>query len=90
MRRDFFSTSVASPAVQQLPARVAPVTEPVAWKPMHAPAVCREPMLQIVTAQQPTCASMSGVREPIACPHKPPSSMQHRKLGPPLHVSWIT
>ena len=51
MRRDFFSTSVASPAVQQLPARMAPVTEPVVWKPMHAPAVCTESGLPVVTAQ---------------------------------------
>lgn len=38
MRRDFFSTSVASPAVQQLPASTVPVTVPVPWNPAHAPA----------------------------------------------------
>lgn len=38
MRRDFFSTSVASPAVQQLPASTLPVTVPVVWNPTHAPA----------------------------------------------------
>ncbi len=39
MRRLFFSTSVARPAVQQLAASDAPVTVPVVVNPAHAPAV---------------------------------------------------
>ena len=38
MRRDFFSTSVARPPVQQLAASTAPVLVPVNECPAHAPA----------------------------------------------------
>ena len=38
MRRDFFSTSVARPPVQQLAAITAPVLVPISECPAHAPA----------------------------------------------------
>ena len=46
MRRDFFSTSVARPPVQQLAAITAPVLVPSRECPAHAPA-CAERMLQV-------------------------------------------
>ncbi len=52
MRRLRFSTSTASPAIQQEAPSTAPVVRPARLKPPHAPRHCVQMMEQVVRAMQ--------------------------------------